>query len=101
MTGEIKSLAPCVWRHSDVDGVTYQPVKKEGPSNSDEQTLAPPFDSLDSDPFRPFRRGLDDAKQVGVAQPYALTLATTSSDNIPSARIALLRERLRRMVVSL
>lgn len=55
-------------------------------------TLSPPFDSLDPDPVRPFRRWLDDAKQVGIAQPYALTLATTSGDNIPSARIALLRE---------
>lgn len=86
LTGGIKSLAPFVWRSSDADGVNVQPIKKQGPSKSDKQTIPPPFERLDPDPVRQFKRGLGDAKQVGIDQLYAMTLATTSGDNIPSAR---------------
>jgi len=58
---------------------------------SDEHNLPQPFDRLDPDPVRQFRNWLKDAQQVGIAQPYAMTLATASGDNIPSARIVLLR----------
>ncbi|MBW6509659.1 MAG: pyridoxamine 5'-phosphate oxidase [Desulfuromonadales bacterium] len=55
---------------------------------SDEQRF---HNSLDPDPFRVFRQWLQEAEQAGNAQPYAMTLATSSSNNIPSARIVLLR----------
>lgn len=58
---------------------------------SDEHTLPQPLDSLDPDPLRQFRKWLQDAQQVGIAQPYAMTLATASGDSMPSARIVLLR----------
>jgi len=58
---------------------------------SDEHNLPQLFDRLDPDPVRQFRNWLKDAQQVGIAQPYAMTLATASGDNIPSARIVLLR----------
>lgn len=58
---------------------------------SDEQTLPPHFDNLDPDPVRQFRKWLQDAEQACIAQPYAMTLATSSGNNIPSARIVLLR----------
>jgi pyridoxamine 5'-phosphate oxidase len=58
---------------------------------SDKQVVPQSFDRLDPDPVRQFRKWLQDAEQVGMAQPYAMTLATVSADKIPSARIVLLR----------
>ena len=55
---------------------------------SDEQRF---HNSLDPDPFRAFALWLQDAEQAGNALPYAMTLATSSGNNIPSARIVLLR----------
>lgn len=49
------------------------------------------LDNLDPDPVRQFRTWLQDAEQAGIAQPYAMTLATSSRNNTPSARIVLLR----------
>ncbi len=50
-----------------------------------------PLERLDPDPVRQFRQWLQDAKQVGMAQPYAMTLATAGGDSTTSARIVLLR----------
>lgn len=47
--------------------------------------------SLDPDPFSTFALWLQDAEQAGNALPYAMTLATSSGNKIPSARIVLLR----------
>lgn len=58
----------------------------------DHQTLPQHPESLDPDPVRAFRKWLQDAEQAGIAQPYAMTLATSGGNNIPSARIVLLRE---------
>ncbi len=49
------------------------------------------YNSLDTDPFRAFAQWLQDAEHAGNALPYAMTLATSSGNNIPSARIVLLR----------
>jgi pyridoxamine 5'-phosphate oxidase len=46
---------------------------------------------LDPDPFRQFERWLADAREAGIAEPLAMTLATASPDGHPSARILLLR----------
>jgi pyridoxamine 5'-phosphate oxidase len=58
---------------------------------SDEHVVSQSFDRLDPDPVRQFRQWLQDAQQIGSAQPYAMTLSTVSSDIIPSSRIVLLR----------
>ncbi len=58
---------------------------------SNEYPVPQSFDRLDPDPVRQFRKWLQDAEQVGMIQPYAMTLATVSADKIPSARIVLLR----------
>lgn len=55
---------------------------------SDEQKH---FNSLDPDPVGQFRTWLQDAEQAGIVLPYAMTLATSSGNNIPSARIVLFR----------
>jgi len=53
--------------------------------------LPQPLDHFDPDPVRQFHCWLEEVMQIGVAQPYAMTLATASGDNIPSARIVLLK----------
>ncbi|MFO7813314.1 MAG: pyridoxamine 5'-phosphate oxidase [Pelovirga sp.] len=58
---------------------------------SDKNPVTQPLERLDPDPVSQFRQWLQDAKQVGMAQPYAMTLATAGGDNTPSARIVLLR----------
>ncbi len=58
---------------------------------SDEHKVPQSLECLDPDPVRQFRGWLQDAEQVGMTQPYAMTLATVSADKIPSARIVLLR----------
>jgi pyridoxamine 5'-phosphate oxidase len=46
---------------------------------------------LDPDPIRQFERWLEDAREAGVVEPLAMTVATASEDGRPSARILLLR----------
>lgn len=55
---------------------------------SDEQRF---HNCLDPDPFSTFALWLQDAERAGNALPHAMTLATASGNNIPSARIVLLR----------
>jgi pyridoxamine 5'-phosphate oxidase len=47
--------------------------------------------SVDPDPIEQFRRWLHEAEGAGVPEPNAMTLATATSDGLPSARIVLLR----------
>jgi pyridoxamine 5'-phosphate oxidase len=53
----------------------------------------PPLDEqiLHPDPIVQFQRWFDDAKQAGLPQPEAMTLATASGDGRPSARVVLLK----------
>lgn len=46
---------------------------------------------VDADPFRQFRVWFDDAVNAGLLEPNAMTLATTSKDGRPSARMVLLK----------
>jgi pyridoxamine 5'-phosphate oxidase len=46
---------------------------------------------LDPDPIRQFERWLEDAREAGVVEPLAMTVATATEDGRPSARILLLR----------
>lgn len=46
---------------------------------------------LDPDPIRQFQRWLEDAREAGVVEPLAMTVATATGDGRPSARILLLR----------
>ncbi|MBA2376038.1 MAG: pyridoxamine 5'-phosphate oxidase [Actinomycetota bacterium] len=46
---------------------------------------------LDPDPVEQFRAWLSDAFDANLVEPNAMTLATATSDGIPSARIVLLR----------
>ncbi len=45
----------------------------------------------EGDPFQQFERWFDDALHGGVPEPTAMTVATTSADGRPSARIVLLK----------
>ena len=49
------------------------------------------FGDLDPDPHRQFAAWLDAARDAGVHEPEAMTLATASPDGTPSARMVLLR----------
>lgn len=57
----------------------------------DEHTAPLQHGRMDSDPFKQFARWLQDAEQAGMPQPNAMTLATSSRQGKPSARIVLLR----------
>ena len=46
---------------------------------------------LDADPLRQLQRWLDDAQEVGLIEPNAMTLATASPDGVPTARMVLLK----------
>jgi pyridoxamine 5'-phosphate oxidase len=48
-------------------------------------------DDLDPDPLVEFRRWYRLAEESGVPQPDAMTLATATSDGVPSARMVLLK----------
>lgn len=52
---------------------------------------APPEVSLTDSPFRLFRAWMDDAKQSEPNDPNAMTLATSTPEGRPSARIVLLK----------
>lgn len=55
-------------------------------------TIVPIADgSLDPDPVTVFRDWIEDARNRGVHEPEAMTLATASSGGVPSARMVLLR----------
>ena len=45
-----------------------------------------------SDPLDQFRLWFDQALKAGIEEPNAMTLATVSRDNKPSARIVLLKD---------
>lgn len=47
--------------------------------------------AVDPNPFVQFRLWLDDAMQLNLREPYAMTLATATPDGMPSARTVLLR----------
>ena len=47
---------------------------------------------LDPDPVVQLRRWLDDARAAGVELPEAMTLATSTRDGVPSARMVLLKD---------
>jgi pyridoxamine 5'-phosphate oxidase len=47
---------------------------------------------VDRDPFRQFARWFEEAVAARVPEPNAMTLATTSADGRPAARIVLLKE---------
>lgn len=46
---------------------------------------------VDRDPIIQFRRWLDDAVNIGMIEPIAMTLATVDADRRPSARVVLLK----------
>ena len=48
-------------------------------------------EDVDPDPIRQFERWFDEAVKSAVPEPNAMTLATSTSDGRPSARIVLLR----------
>lgn len=50
------------------------------------------FDSMDPDPIKQFVRWFDDAEQALMPQHNAMTLATSSREGKPAARIVLLKE---------
>ena len=54
---------------------------------------APPLDidDLDPDPFVQFGRWLDDVLAAGIAEPFAMVVATADRDGQPSSRFVLLR----------
>src|SRR3974390_3292268 len=46
---------------------------------------------VDSDPFRQFGKGFEQALRAGMIEPNAMTLATATRDGDPSARMVLLK----------
>ena len=46
---------------------------------------------LDADPLRQLSRWLDEARAAGQPMPEAMTIATASTDGVPSARMVVLR----------
>ncbi len=46
---------------------------------------------VDADPIRQFGRWMDEAHAAGLVEPTAMTLATSSADGRPSARMVLLK----------
>jgi pyridoxamine 5'-phosphate oxidase len=49
-------------------------------------------EQVDPNPVNQFRRWFDDAKALGLPLPEAMTLATTTKDGRPSARLVLLKQ---------
>jgi len=47
--------------------------------------------NVDSNPFKQFQGWFDEALKAGLLEPNAMTLATATSEGIPSARIVLLK----------
>ena len=47
---------------------------------------------VDASPINQFRRWFDEAKAAGLPLPEAMTLATTTSDGKPAARLVLLKQ---------
>lgn len=47
--------------------------------------------SVHADPYEEFRQWMEQALEAGVEEPHAMTLATSSAEGQPSARIVLLR----------
>ena len=48
--------------------------------------------NLDADPLVQFERWYEDALRAGLEQPEAMTLATTTAEGLPSARIVLMKQ---------
>lgn len=48
-------------------------------------------DALDSRPARQFERWFEDARNAGILEPNAMSLATTSADGMPGLRTVLLK----------
>jgi pyridoxamine 5'-phosphate oxidase len=48
--------------------------------------------SVDQDPLKQFLRWIEEASKGGVLEPNAMTLATSSKDGLPSARVVLLKD---------
>ena len=63
------------------------------PMNHKQYTRNPPLleDDLHADPLKQFSSWLDDARNAGMIEPTAMTVATVDADGRPSARILLLR----------
>jgi len=49
-------------------------------------------DDIDPNPFQQFERWFQDALKAELPQPYAMTLATSTKDGMPSARMVLLKD---------
>jgi len=47
---------------------------------------------VDPDPVAQFHRWFEDARRAALLEPNAMTLATSTADGIPSARVVLLKE---------
>lgn len=48
-------------------------------------------DDLDADPFRQFEHWFNDARQAGILEPNAMSLATAGKDGLPDLRTVLLK----------
>ncbi len=56
-------------------------------------------ESIPTDPFLLFNTWFDDAVKDGIGEPNAMTIATISEENKPSARIVLLKEILDEKII--
>ena len=58
------------------------------------QRGAPRLDeqAMETDPLNEFRKWFEEARQTGVDQPEAMTLATATAAGVPSARVVLLKD---------
>lgn len=56
-------------------------------------TRNPPLDAdaLDPDPMRELERWIDAAREAGMLEPTAMTLATAGADGLPAARVVLFK----------
>lgn len=59
--------------------------------NFDQNDLGLRKKDLDPDPVRQLKRWLEDVSRVGIAEPSAMVLATSSTDGRPSMRVVLLK----------
>ncbi len=48
-------------------------------------------DALNDDPVAQFHRWFEDARQAGILEPNAMSLATTGTDGMPDIRTVLLK----------
>jgi pyridoxamine 5'-phosphate oxidase len=48
--------------------------------------------SINKDPFKQFSLWMDDVIKTGIIEPNAMMLATSDENNVPSARVVLLKE---------